>query len=268
MLTILAFSCQNAYVTPEPMRILSLDTTTRGGSVALVEDLRVIEERRGDPSRTHAERLPGEILALLGDHGRLSSDIDLFAVASGPGSFTGLRVGIATIQGLAFVHGRRIAAVSALDALAQSAGRDLSGGATVGVWTDAQRRDVFTALYRIGGDAAFTSARLKEIDPPAVGDPAATLVRWTRLIDGEPIVHAGDGAVQYGALIRAHRPEARIVDVPALAGIIGLMAAAMAETGGTIGPGEIRPLYVRRPDAEVDREKRNAVPSRTRGTPR
>ena len=250
------------------MRILSLDTTTRAGSVALVEDHRVIAERRGDPSRTHAERLPREILALLGDHGRLSSDIDLFAVASGPGSFTGLRVGIATIQGLAFVHGRRIAAVSALDALAQSAGRDLPDGAAVGVWTDAQRRDVFTALYRIGADAVFTPARLRQIDPPAVGDPAATLIRWTRLIDREPIVHAGDGAVQYGALIRAQRPDARIIDVPALAGVIGLMAAAIAETGGAIEPDEIRPLYVRRPDAEVDREKRDALPPRTQGTPR
>ena len=162
------------------MRVLALDTTTRAGSVALVDDDRVIAERRGDPSRTHAERLPREILALLADHGRQSSDIDLFAVASGPGSFTGLRVGIATIQGLAFVHGRRIAAVSALDALAQSAGRDLHAGAVVGVWTDAQRRDVFTALYRIGSDPPFTPARLTHVDGPAVGDPAATLLRWPR----------------------------------------------------------------------------------------
>ena len=234
------------------MRILALDTTTRAGSVALVEDDGVIAERRGDPSRTHAERLPHEILALLADHGRQSSDIDLFAVASGPGSFTGLRVGIATIQGLAFVHGRRIAAVSALDALAQSAGRDLHAGAFVGVWSDAQRRDVFTALYRIGTNPAFTPTRLKQVDPPAVDDPSVTLIRWTQLIDGESIVYAGDGAVQYGDLIRAQRPDARIIEAPPLAGVIGLMAAAMAETGDTIEPAEIRPLYVRRPDAEAN----------------
>ena len=185
------------------MRVLALDTTTRAGSVALVEDDRVIAERRGDPSRTHAERLPREILALLADHGRQSNDIDLFAVASGPGSFTGLRVGIATMQGLAFVHRRRIAAVSALDALAQSAGRDLYAGAAIGVWTDAQRRDVFTALYRIGSDPAFTPTRLTQVDAPAVGDPAATLLRWTRRLDGEPILFTGEGAALYGDLIRA-----------------------------------------------------------------
>jgi tRNA threonylcarbamoyladenosine biosynthesis protein TsaB len=242
------------------MRILSLDTTTRAGSVALVDDDRVIAERRGDPSRTHAERLPREILALLADHGRQSSDIDLFAVASGPGSFTGLRVGIATIQGLAFVHGRRIAAVSALDALAQSAARDLPAGAVIGVWTDAHRRDVFTALYQLGSDPTFTPARLTPVDAPAVGKPAATLLRWPPLIGREPIVFAGDGARQYADLIRAQRPDARIIDASPLAGVIGLMAAIMAETGDTIEPAEVRPLYVRRPDAEVEREKRDSSP--------
>ena len=238
------------------MRVLALDTTSRAGSVALVDDDRVIAERRGDPSRTHAERLPREILALLADHGWQSSDIELFAVASGPGSFTGLRVGIATIQGLAFVHGRRIAAVSALDALAQAAGRDLDAGAIVGVWTDAHRRDVFTSLYQIGSEPAFTPARLTHVDAPAVGDPAATLLRWPALIGREPIVFAGEGAMQYRDLIRAQQPDACIIEAPPLAGVIGLMAAIMAETGDTIEPAEVRPLYVRRPDAEVDREKK------------
>jgi tRNA threonylcarbamoyladenosine biosynthesis protein TsaB len=238
------------------MRVLALDTTTRAGSVALVHDDGVIAERRGDPARPHAERLPREILALLADHGQQSADIDLFAVASGPGSFTGLRVGIATIQGLAFVLGRRIAAVSALDALAQSAGRDLQPGAAVGVWTDAYRHDVFTALYQIGSDPVFTPSRLKNVDAPAVGSPAATLLRWSRLVDGESIVFAGDAAMEYGDLIRAERPETRIIEAPPLAGVIGLMAAAMARAGETIEPAEIRPLYVRRPDAEVEREKR------------
>src|SRR5438046_705271 len=90
------------------VRVLALDTTTRAGSVALVEDGRVLDERAGDATRTHAERLPAELLARL-DAGDLTlADVDLFAVASGPGSFTGLRIGIATMQGLAFVGGRRI----------------------------------------------------------------------------------------------------------------------------------------------------------------
>src|SRR5437764_13514239 len=98
------------------MKVLALDTTTRAGSAALVEDDRVVAERSGDGARTHALRLPGEILALADEHAWPLSAIDLYAVASGPGSFTGLRIGIATIQGLAIVHRRRVVSVPVLDA--------------------------------------------------------------------------------------------------------------------------------------------------------
>src|SRR5262245_32388526 len=103
------------------MRVLALDTTTRAGSVAIVEDGRVVDERSGDPSRAHAERLPRELLDVLATHHVGLGDIDVFAVAAGPGSFTGMRIGIATMQGLALTLGRPIVAVSALDALAHVA---------------------------------------------------------------------------------------------------------------------------------------------------
>ena len=85
------------------MHVLALDSTTRAGSVALVTDDRIVLKRSGDPTRTHAERLPGDILGLLHDAGVALAAVDVFAIASGPGSFTGLRIGIATLQGLAFV---------------------------------------------------------------------------------------------------------------------------------------------------------------------
>src|SRR5579863_714634 len=123
------------------MRVLALDTTTRAGSLALLDEDRLVEEASGDPSRTHAERLPGEMLALLARHALTVPDVDVFAVASGPGSFTGLRIGIATIQGLAFASGRPVVAVSALGALAQMASRALQPGALVAAWMDAHRHD-------------------------------------------------------------------------------------------------------------------------------
>ena len=130
------------------MRILALDTTTRAGSVALLEDHRIVDERRGDDARTHAARLPAEITTMVDSHHLALADIDLFAVASGPGSFTGLRIGIATIQGLAFVHRRRIAAIPALDALAHMGSLDASPGTLVAAWMDAHRHDVFASVYR------------------------------------------------------------------------------------------------------------------------
>jgi tRNA threonylcarbamoyladenosine biosynthesis protein TsaB len=241
------------------MRVLALDTTTRAGSIALVEDDRVVAERRGNPSRTHGERLPGEIASLLADHDRRTSDVDIFAVASGPGSFTGLRVGIATIQGLALVHRRRIVAVSALEAFAQAAAAADSAGSFVGTWMDAQRRDVFTALYRISDMPAFDPGRLVQIEGPAVGDPAETLLRWNREIRAAAVRYVGEGAVQYADVIRSHQPDALILGTPLLAGVIGLIAVRQAAAGQAIVPAAVRPLYVRRPDAEIDRERRSGA---------
>ena len=243
------------------VRVLALDTTTRAGSVAIVSDDRIVAERRGDPSRTHAERLPRDILSLLGDHALGPADVDLFAVASGPGSFTGLRVGIATIQGLAFVRGRRIAAVPALEAIAQSAGRDLGTGVMLGAWMDAQRREVFTALYRLDSHPPFDPERLIEVEGPRVGDPADTLIRWAHMADREAILFVGDGAVKYNSIIRSRHS---IGEAPPLAGAIGRMAIGRARQGATVDPADVRPLYVRRPDAEIDREKRALGTSRWR----
>src|SRR5687767_5547251 len=100
------------------MVILSLDTTTRAGSCALLRDDRVLREHAGDGSRDQAERLPGDLAALLDREGVTLHQVDAFAVATGPGSFTALRVGIATLQGLAMATGKPLIGVSAFDALA------------------------------------------------------------------------------------------------------------------------------------------------------
>src|SRR5262245_20183821 len=102
------------------MFVLALDTTTRRGSVALARDGAVIGVTSGDPAITHGQRLPADLLRLLERHTLSVRDIDLFAVAAGPGSFTGLRIGIATMQGLALANGKPIVGVSALDALHHS----------------------------------------------------------------------------------------------------------------------------------------------------
>jgi tRNA threonylcarbamoyladenosine biosynthesis protein TsaB len=246
------------------MRVLSLDTTTRAGSIALVADGRVVDERRGDPLRTHAERLPGDLLALLAAHALTLSAIDVFAVASGPGSFTGLRIGIATIQGAAFVEQRPVVGVSALSALAQIGSANAQPGDLVAAWMDAYRRDVFSALYRVSGAAAFEPARLVEVEAPMVDDPVATLQRWERHIAGKPITFLGDGAVLYAEAIEQHTvaPHRIVREVPLLAGAIGRMASAVAAAGTACAAGGVQALYVRRPDVEIARE--NAAPGTER----
>lgn len=234
------------------MRVIALDSTTRAGSVALVEDDRVIDERVGDPLRSHAERLPGEITALAAAHGVALADVDLFAVASGPGSFTGLRIGIATMQGLAFVHGRRVAAVPALDALAHIVAAGETPGALLAAWMDAHRRDVFAALYRVADGPAFHAKRVDVVDGASVGDPASVLAGW-RARSLRPRVFVGDGATLFKAEIAQVDAAAAIVAAMPIAGAIGRLAAAGAFDA--VDPAAIRPLYVRRPDAELAREK-------------
>jgi tRNA threonylcarbamoyladenosine biosynthesis protein TsaB len=237
------------------MRVLALDTTTRAGSVALVVDDRIVVEERGDASRTHAERQPNEALAALAPHGLTLGDVDLFAVSSGPGSFTGLRIGIATIQGLALVHRRPVVAVSALDALAHIAAREARPGDYVAALMDAHRSDVFSALYVVGDAATLDDGKIVEIEGPSVGDPETTLERWSSR--ASPAIFIGDGAGKYAAMIHDRAgATARVIPPPLLAGTIGLLAVRRSRTGRTISPAAIQPLYVRRPDAEVDREKR------------
>ena len=224
------------------MRVLALDTTTRAGSVALVVDDVVVDERAGDASRTHGERLPAELAQL----GAAWDTIDVFAVAAGPGSFTGLRIGIATIQGLALVTGKRVVGVSTLEALAQLASAELRSGALVAAWVDAQRGEVFSALYRVADAPLFAPERLQELESPSVASPEATRAAWSRhnIVSA---VFVGDGASRY---------VPGSAEPPLLAGAIGRMAAVRAARGESVSAAGVHPLYIRRPDAELARDRR------------
>lgn len=234
------------------MLILSLDTSSRAGSAALWRDGDIVEVRAGDPARTHAERLPAELCALLDHHGARLRDVDLFAVAAGPGSFTGLRVGIATMQGLAFAHGRQVLPVPTLDALAWL-GCELGAVPFVAAWVDAQRSQVFSALYR-----GALRGEVETADDPAAEAPAATLDRWERRLRWTEVRFVGDGAIAYESLILSRAgPAVDIVrPMPPLAPVIARIAAVQAAQGRAMAPHAIRPVYVRRPDAELARDRR------------
>jgi tRNA threonylcarbamoyladenosine biosynthesis protein TsaB len=237
----------------ENVLILALDTSSAAGSAAIVRDGTIVVERAGDASRTHGERLPGELAAL----GVEWSSVDAFAVAAGPGSFTGLRTGIATIQGLALVNRRPVVGVSALEAVAQLASRDRAEGETIAAWIDAQRGEVFSALYRISAQPLFTPERLVELEPPAVATPLTTLDAWARH-DLASTMFAGDGAARHAAPVVTDGAIMRLVRPALLAGAVGCMAAVVAGRGLATTPDAIRPLYVRRPDAEIHRQRQTA----------
>ena len=225
------------------MLVLALDTTTRAGSIAVVRDALVLHEVAGDAAGTHAERLPGELYRALDAAGAALADVDLFAVIAGPGSFTGLRVGIATVQGLAMALGRPVVPVSALDALALAA-RD--GVHPAAAWMDAQRGQVFAVLHDAGGTALSEATSLT---------PDETLEAWHALADLRRARFAGDGAVRYADALRGRLgADVTILPPPNLATIAARLAAATPARA--VAPHAVVPIYVRRTDAEIARDRR------------
>lgn len=239
------------------MILLALDTTSRPGSAALVRDGGMVEVAVGDAARTHGEQLPGMLIALLARHQLRIEDVGLYAVAAGPGSFTGLRIGIACIQGLALANDRRVVAVSALDAIAIAAAQAHSSfDEPVAVWMDAQRGQVFSRLYGV----AIDPPTLLPLTTPQVDGPVDTLRRWQHDCDalGRVRLFAGDGAVRHAQPIRATLGEVMIINPAPLAGVIATIAAARASEA--VHPAAVEPIYIRRPDAELARDRAVADP--------
>ena len=227
------------------MLILALDTTTRAGSCALVRDGGVVREAGSDPEQPPAARLPRDLMQLL-DAAELTLDaIDAFAVATGPGSFTGLRIGIATMQGLAFAQRKPLFGISGFDALAASVG---DGDRFIAPWVDAWRGEVYAALYR----------GPEERVPPVVAPPRDVLEGLARSGD-DRVWFAGDGAAAFASEIRdvlGTRAAFAEPVSPLIAGAIGRLAAHRATAGERPLPHAISPLYVRRSDAELARNRR------------
>jgi tRNA threonylcarbamoyladenosine biosynthesis protein TsaB len=232
------------------MLILALDTTTSAASCALARDGVVVREDAIDPSRQLALQLPDALEALLALAAAELADVDAFAVATGPGSFTGLRIGIATMQGLAFAGKKPLIGISALTALSAIASPAFLGS-RIATWVDAWRGDVYAAVYEDGNAAA----------DPIVANPAdllRDLAGGPDVLSANDILFIGDGAEIYREIIGAHLGQAaRIADpaAPLLAGVIAILATIEYRNGHRPPPHAIRPVYVRRPSVELARQR-------------
>jgi tRNA threonylcarbamoyladenosine biosynthesis protein TsaB len=134
------------------MLILAVDTSTRTGSAAILRDSQVLAEISGYEETPYSTRLFRDVAALQERTDIGLDQVDVFAVAAGPGSFTGLRVGLTAVKAWAEVHGKRIAAVSGLEAIAAEFLMDQKGGASnahfIAPFLDARRGQIFGAIYR------------------------------------------------------------------------------------------------------------------------
>ena len=233
------------------MKILALDTTTAPGSAALMCDGQLEGWMTGDPAKTHGERLPGDLLGLLARYGLRLNDVDLFAVCAGPGGFTGLRVGLATVQGLALASGGRVLGVSTLETLAYAGLWGLADYAArpaeIIPWMNAQRGEVFAAIYAVQDG---TDLELKHA--PMVGTADVLLETCADEISGPHALFVGD-AVD-GSVSESVSGAVLAPQIPALAPIVARLADARGLSMAVL-PHAIRPVYVRRPDAEIARER-------------
>lgn len=208
---------------------------------------RIIRVMPGDGSRTHGERLPVEIADVLDRAGIARRQIDLLAVATGPGAFTGLRIGLAAMQGLAMTLRKPVIGVSALDALAEQVGE--SDADVIVPWMDAQRGDVFATLIDRRSRAT--------IETPAAANPRALIDAWQSHLTGRGAIFIGDAAVRDASIIHAvgkGRWETRTPT--ALAPQIAILGHRRATKGEAGPPHALEPIYVRRPDAEIERDNR------------
>jgi len=221
--------------------ILAVDTTTPGGSVAVLEDGRLLGEANLESAATHSARLFRSVDFLLGALGRDIKDIDAFAVAAGPGSFTGIRIGIGAVKSLAFASGKPAAPVSTLQALAAKLA---SGGERlVSPLLDAKKGEIYAGLFEAG------EGGLREVIPQGAYDPAAFLAR---LPAGDVIAFGGSGlAICRDRLLARHGDRARFPDrSPFIAAEVGRIGAGLIRAGKGVDAASLEPIYFRQSQAE------------------
>lgn len=225
------------------MIILAVDTTTFSGSVALLKNTTLLAEVNMDSSRTYSERLLPSINFLL-DVNRLDiKDVEAFAVAAGPGSFTGIRIGLSTIKSLAYASGRPVAPVSTLEALGLKLAHPQRG--LVCPLLDAKKGEVYAAVFE------FKKGTLKEIIPQG---NYKTGHFFSLLPSHRVVSFIGNGGVIYRENIVSYlRDKARFPDRSFfIAYEVGLLGFKLLKKGKGVSFEALKPLYFRKSQAEED----------------
>ncbi|MBN1901534.1 tRNA (adenosine(37)-N6)-threonylcarbamoyltransferase complex dimerization subunit type 1 TsaB [Candidatus Sumerlaeota bacterium] len=225
------------------MRILGIDSATSCGGIAIIEDNMILASLVLNVKKTHSERLLKNIDYLLGECGVQIMDIDGVAVSIGPGSFTGIRIGMACAKGLAYSSGKPLVGVSLLDAIAL---RNAEPGILVCPVLDARRNEIFGAAYKMEAE----TRKMKETLPGR----AEPLVKFLENIR-EKALFCGDGAFKFKETIEKTLGEKAIIapanrNLPSAVEIamIGMERLVRGEKDDIAG---LAPLYLRAHDARL-----------------
>ena len=227
------------------MKVLALETSAKSVSVAVTEDGKVLASSYQNIGLTHSVTLMPLLDGMLKNAGLTLKDMDLLAVAAGPGSFTGLRIGVSALKGLAWAEDKPCCGVSTLEAMAQNA-RTFDG--TVVCAMDARRSQVYNALFRWEGGVLLRlcpdrAIGLEELTEELLSDPSPKLV-------------VGDGAQLCCDYLTAHGIPCRLApENMRYQSAVGVALAAedMAHRGETVSSRELVPTYLRLSQAERER---------------
>jgi tRNA threonylcarbamoyladenosine biosynthesis protein TsaB len=220
--------------------ILAVETATLAGSLAVVRGQDTIGNSNGDPAVSHSNTLLADLDRLLAKTETQLKDVKVFAVAVGPGSFTGLRIGIATVKALAATLNRPCAAIPTLQAIA------LAGGAAEAsvALLPAGRGEVFAQLFSVANDGVVTARdKASHIAPQQLFDKYGA---------HEKLLWCGEGAIAQRELIESAGKQWRIAPQPQnLAQHVAVLALRDFGDGKLVAPDALQAIYVRPSDAEL-----------------
>jgi tRNA threonylcarbamoyladenosine biosynthesis protein TsaB len=226
------------------MKILAVDTSTPVGSIALTEGALLKAQHILNISATHNQRLLPGIDRILEDTGWTLDDLDALAVSLGPGSFTGLRIGLSVIKGLAWARGKPMAGVPTLDALAANVPFVPYPICPV---LDARKGEIYTALYRLNDEQVVEKfTPYMALKPEKLAD-----------LISEKTVFVGDALLSYGDRL-ASRLGDRLLQAPPHLNVVHASSVAwlawrMLQLGTHEDVSSCTPLYVRPSEAELSR---------------
>lgn len=228
------------------MILLGLDSSAKSTSVAVGSDCEILAEFSAAARLTHSQTLMPMLESALHCAGLTVEDVDCFAVSAGPGSFTGLRIGVGAVKGMAFGAGKPCVGVSTLDALARNLPH--AEGILCPVM-DARCGQVYTALFENGPDGPH---RLSEDEAL----PIEGLADRLRPFHGRPVYFVGDGAElccrKLDGVLEGIRLAGEAVRYQKGSGVI-LAAREKLRREGACTAGELAPTYLRLPQAERNR---------------
>lgn len=231
--------------------ILSIETATSCGSVSLstggIQDFQLLTECIAQPDITHSRRLMGSVDWVMQAAGVSWENLDGIGVSIGPGSFTGLRIGLAAAKAIAMATGKPLVGVPTLASLALAC-LGACDGRVVGVLLDARKKEVYAGFYQL--DAAC--------GPVQVGDPVVIPPNELLQTMDEPVTLVGPGVKAYMDVFANHEHITIFPDVLSLprAVYVGMLASKMLVDGMVMDPSSAAPLYVRDSEAELSLKKK------------